>query len=71
MNGLGIVIGDDILCADALKCGDLTKVGDTLRPGRDDYWLSAHPDMRGDRIADKFGAWLFSELADVTGNRAT
>ncbi|MEL6227255.1 MAG: LysR family transcriptional regulator [Pseudomonadota bacterium] len=63
MAGHGIAIGDDVLCADALECGDLVRVGETTFPGRDDYWFSEHPGMKGDLIGERFQKWLRAEVA--------
>lgn len=63
--GHGIAIGDNVLCADALKSGDLVRVGKVTFSGRDDYWLSQHPDMQGDSIAVAFRNWLGAEVAQL------
>lgn len=63
--GQGIAIGDDLLCADALMRGHLVKCGRTTRSGRDDYWFSEHPNMKGDPITNKLRTWLEDEIADM------
>ncbi|WP_179954341.1 LysR family transcriptional regulator [Denitrobaculum tricleocarpae] len=68
MAGQGIAIGDDVLCADALRRGDLVRVGGTALHGRDDYWVSEHPDMLGDPIAASFRKWLKAEVAQLFEN---
>lgn len=64
--GQGIAIGDDVLCADAMNRGDLVRVGKVILSGRNDYWLSQHPDIQGDSIALSFRNWLVAEVAQLT-----
>lgn len=65
MAGQGIAIGDDVLCADALNTGNLVKIGAETFPGRDDYWLSEHPNMRGDPVAVMFREWLAVQISQL------
>ncbi|MEL6647596.1 MAG: LysR family transcriptional regulator [Pseudomonadota bacterium] len=63
--GQGIAIGDDLLCADTLAAGELERVGEATFPGRDDYWLSEHPNMQGDPLAATFRDWLTDEIEQL------
>ena len=65
--GQGIAIGDNVLCCDALQRGDLVQIGTATFPGRDDYWISEHPNMQGDPVTAPLRNWLKAEMAQTIG----
>lgn len=63
--GVGLAIGDDLLCADALAAGTLVSLGEYRLPGREDYWLVREAGGRATGAADAFRRWLLAEVASM------
>lgn len=68
INGLGLAVGDDFLCADALAAGALVAVGDARFPGRADYWLARRASSPERDAARAFRAWLLDEVGARPGS---
>jgi DNA-binding transcriptional LysR family regulator len=62
MAGKGLAVGDSLLCHDALRSGDIVRVGTHTFPGREDYWISRHPDATSNEMASRVMEWVRSEV---------
>lgn len=67
IDGVGLAVGDDLLCADALASGALVPVGVARFPGRADYWLARRTSGPERDIERAFQAWLLEELRERRG----
>jgi len=65
MNGAGLAVGDDLLCADALAQGRLSRVGNASLPGRVDYWISSAPQSKDSKVVRSFRNWMNEELRKI------
>lgn len=65
INGAGLAIGDDLLCADALSEGSLVRVGNASIPGRVDYWVSSASTSQERNVARSFKNWVNEEVRRI------
>lgn len=60
--GVGLAVGDDLLCANALSSGELIQVASTRLSGRADYWMSSRPSSPETETARMFKNWVKDEI---------
>ncbi len=65
INGAGLAIGDDLLCADALSDGSLVRVGEISLPGRVDYWISSASALKETKMVRAFKSWVNEEVRRI------
>ncbi len=65
INGSGLAIGDDLLCANALSEGRLVRVGHTPLPGRVDYWISSASKSKETNVVRSFKNWVRDEVREI------
>ena len=67
--GVGLAVGDDLLCADALSSGDLVQVSTTRLSGRADYWISSSPSSPETKTTRIFRNWVRDEIRILENRR--